>query len=208
MLSAENNHIFIYQGLHSQTFPMPKNNNMYDFFSTDNVYKFMQYTREITPRVMVFNLGDDNDLSPNEINDLKQNIDSQKYPIIVTKTHNRKFKLNPQIAHYIQLPLQMRELHDIIESYTIGLKQHHVLLLERYAEQPSDFQQRLTASGYSVFSVHNLDAADIYLRNNHPQIVCVEYNLPFINAKQWLNHERVFYVDRKQDISEIRRFLI
>jgi len=104
--------------------------------------------------------------------------------------------------------LQVGELHDIIESYTIGLKKHQIMLLERYAEQPSDFQQQLIAHGYSVFTVHNLEAADIYLRRNQPQIVCVEYNLPFIHAKQWLNHERVFYVDRQQDISEIKKFLL
>ena len=96
---------------------------------------------------------------------------------------------------------------DITESYCLGGKKHDILLLDTYSKQYNPLKFALLEQGYSIFEVHNIDAAKLYLSQNKPRIVGIEYTPTFIPARHTLLHNHIFYVDRAQDITEIKKFL-
>ena len=129
------------------------------------------------------------------------------FPIVLTKPHSQKFSAHQRVAHYIHLPLEIAKLQDIIDSYCIGNKNHQILLLNEYRPQYDQLHRSLDTSGYTYFEVHNASAAEIYLQKNHPHTVFIEYTPKLITARHNLQHNRIFYVDRQQDITEIEKFL-
>ncbi len=179
----------------------------FQMFGTDNVYQLLQYAKEITPDVMIFDIEENYTAATSTINHMGREINPEKYPIIVLKPQSYKFKVFPQIAHYLHTPLNMPKFIDILESYCVGNKQHDIMLLGSYNEKPGKFRQQLDSLNYSYFEVHNEDAARLYLAKNTPKIVCIEYSLPYITARHHLNHKHIFYVDRDQYITEIQNFL-
>jgi hypothetical protein len=179
---------------------------VYKTFTTDNVYQFLQYAKELYPDVMIFNLDDERKISEETTYTFEQQIKLTNFPVILTKPHSQKFSVHPRIAHYIHLPLEIAKLQDIVDSYCIGNKNHQILLLSEYSPQYSKLQRSLDISGYTYFEVHNEKAAEIYLSKNNPQTIFVEYTPKWITARHNLRHDNIFYVDRQQDITEIERF--
>jgi len=175
-------------------------------FGTDNIYKLTQYSKEIAPEVMIFNLNDNSELVQSALNDLseKQYIQS---PVIVLNPHNIAFTPDKNIAHYLTAPIDVKKFADIIESYCIGYKKHQIMLLETATKEQSLLSKQLSERNYNHFQVHNGSAANQYLSKNFPKIVCIEYSIPFILKRHNLNHDRIIYVDRQQDIAEIEKFL-
>lgn len=178
-----------------------------EMFGTDNVYQLLQYADEINPDVMVFDIADDYTPATATLKHFGQEIHPERYPIIVLKPQQFPFNQYSSIAHYLHTPLDMRKFIDILESYGNGGKQHDILLLDSYSETKGNFHQELERHNISYFEVHNADAARIYLEKNTPQIVCIEYKLPYISARHSLYHPQIFYVDRHQDLTEIKNFL-
>ncbi len=174
-------------------------------FGTDNMYKLLNYTGEITPNVMVFDLSDG--ISAASFKEFIAQNTAANCPIIVIKPQHTAFNFFPEIAHYLHFPADMHKFTDIIESYCIGGKRHDVLLLDSYSENAGKFRQQLEQYGYTYFEVHNDNAARIYLSKNNPKAVCIEYTPHFIAAHHYLRHNRIFYVDREQDITEIKKFI-
>lgn len=202
-------HVFVFDNTEQKISVLQSilSSGVYKTFQTGNVYQFLQYAKEITPDVMIFNLDDNNRYSEETLESFNRQINLTGYPIVLTKPHNQKFATHPRIAHYIHLPLEISKLNDIVESYCLGHKNHQIMLLNTYSSQYDILHRSLDIGGYSYFEVHNEEAAEIYLSKNNPQTVFVEYNPKLLTARHNLRHERIFYVDRQQDITEIERFL-
>ena len=175
-------------------------------FGTDNIYKLTQYIKEITPEIIVFNLNE----NPQLVTSVSSCLFEKQYfqsPVIILNPHNIPFVPDENIAHYFEAPIDVEKFGDIIESYCIGHKKHRLMLLETIKNEPSRLSRQLNERHYNYFHVHNGPAANRYLSKNFPEIVCVEYSISFILERHHLNHDRIIYVDRQQDIAEIEKFL-
>lgn len=209
MKPANFGHIFIYNNSNKKIpfLQSATDLNAYKIFQTGNIYQFLQYSKEIYPDVMILHLDNPN----RQLAKIMENTDlsplTADFPIIITKPLGQKFDLHQRVAHYVQLPLEVGKLNDIVESYCLGYKQHRILLLDAYSPQYDRLHRSLDVRGYSYFEVHNEKAAAIYLQKNNPQTVFIEYSPQFLTARHNLLHEHIFYVDRQQDITEIEKFL-
>jgi hypothetical protein len=125
----------------------------------------------------------------------------------VLNPHNIPFIPDKNIAHYLKAPIDVKKLTDIIESYCLGQKKHQIMLLETIKTEQSVLVEQLENRHYNYFQVHNGMAVNQYLSKNSPKIVCIEYAIPFILERHNLDHDRIIYVDRQQDIAEIENFL-
>jgi len=175
-------------------------------FGSDNLYYMIKYAREINPDIMIFNIHDKPERTFSPVGHFEENIKTQ-YPIIVTRTDDAPFKIHPCVAHYLRMPRDNQKFGEITESYSLGGKKHKVMLMGSYNEQTTPLKRQFENENISYFEVHNEIAAEIYLSKNTPQIVCVENTEPYKTARIRLRHNRVFYVDRQQDITEIKKFL-
>lgn len=202
-------HIFIYDEKAKKESVLQNilSNNVYRTFHTGNAFEFIKYSKEITPDIIIFNLDDESKNHLSIIEHFRTENDAISYPIIMIQKINPKFSVHPKVAHYIHLPSDSKKLDDIIESYCIGHKKHDIMLLDNYSSHYDKLHQSLDTGGYSYFEVHNENAAELYLSKNNPQIVCIEYSPQMITAKHNLSHNQIFYVDRDQDITEIKKFL-
>lgn len=173
-------------------------------FGSDNLYQIIRYAKEISPDIMVFHLTDE---KFHPIEHFSNEINETPYPIIVIQSNNKMFYKHPSVAHYLRIPQDLEKLSDIAESYSLGHKNHQILLLDTFSEKFDTLHKYISQNNYSFFEVHNTKAAELYLQKNTPKVVCVEYTPQFIAARHKLTHERIFYVDRTQDITEIKKFL-
>ena len=205
MIQARSEQIFIYNGNMQKNFGIEQLSDFFDFntFSTDNIYQLHQYAQKITPQVLIFNISNEKSLA--DLQTAMANF-AGDIPLIVTAPRNFKIPPYSQIAHYVAAENE-REILDIVESYSIGGKTHDVLLVDAYSPKVCPLKEALYNKGYSIFEVHNIEAARQYLMRNKPRIVGVEYVPAFIPARHTLQHSRIFYVDREQDITEIEKFL-
>lgn len=210
MITSSLQKVFLYNENNQDTARIGRLLNDYDLqtFNTENIYQLMRYAREVNPNLMIFNM--DNDEIPDEqaLQYIKAKIDHEIYPVVIVKSDGSLFQMRPEVAHYVHMPAEREKLVDIIDSYCLGRRTHDVLLLQNYTARAGRLKQQLEEGGYSLFEVHNSDAARMYLSKNKPRIVCVEYAPQFILARHTLHHERIFYVDRDQDITEMEKFLV
>lgn len=177
-------------------------------FGTDNIYQLLRYTNEIKPDVIIFHVDEDYNPIRASISRLVDELNSDSpYPIVVIKPKEFSFISHQGIAHYLHSPFDLEKLVDIIESYCIGHKQHHLMLLDSYYENCPKFSQQLQKSPYKYFEVHNESAARLYLSKNEPKAVCIECSQQFVRVPPQISHSKIFYVDREEDIAEIKKFL-
>lgn len=182
-------------------------NGAFKTFTTDNIYQFVRYARELLPDVIILNLSNSDRQTAAAVQSFEKEAATHNLPLIVIKSQNETFETNPRVAHYLSMPFDYPKLTDIIESYSFGRKNHQLLLLDRFSPQSDKLHEWLAARNISYFEVHNIDAAALYLQKNQPHAVWVEYTPEFISARHGLNHQRIFYVDRHQDTAEIQKFL-
>lgn len=206
MLTNNFRQIFVYNHNPQTPLPLEQFSTLPDLhtFQTDNLYRLKQYAREVNPNLLLFNITDAAALA-----DLKNLLQSQPvtYPIIVLAPSTIRLQPLPNVAHYLHLPEDRTKLHDIIASYYWGNRHHDILYISNYRDTPSAVSRQLQATAYTFFEVHQADAARLYLSKNTPQIICIEYAPQFITLRHSLKHQRIFYVDRQQDITEIKNFL-
>lgn len=176
-------------------------------FGTDNLYQLLNYSKEITPDVLIFDLQRNSRTGMVALEHFGQEIKPHKYPIIVIKPYPDPFHISPDIAHYLRSPLDIATFFDILESYSLGHKHHHVMLLDNFDEKPGKLHLHLQKNNYSYFEVHNEHAARLYLKKNAPDVVLVEFSPAFVAVRHTLRHPHIFYVDRQQDDIEIKKFL-
>ena len=175
-------------------------------FGSDNLYHMIKYAREISPDMMIFSIQNESEKTFSPISQFEENIMVQ-YPVIVIRNDDIPFKIHSSVAHYLRMPRDREKLTDITESYALGGKNHPIMLLGSYNENTGTLKQQLNADNIPYFEVHNGIAAEIYLRKNTPQTIFIENTETYKTARLRLRHNRIFYVDRQQDITEIKKFL-
>lgn len=206
MIYGNTEKVFIYNNKASNNLFFQQLEDLHSFssFSTDNIFQLQQYTQALTPRVLIFNITDAQTLA-----DLKSTLKHHlpEYPLIVVAPESMNLEANENVAHYIKSG-DLTTLTDVVESYCLGGKRHDIMLLTAHTQEQTPLQNALRAEKYSIFEVHKVEAAQQYLARNNPRIVCVEYSPRFIVARHTLQHPHIFYVDREQDITEIKKFLL
>ena len=205
MLQNSPQQIFIYGSpmIDNAAWEYLTENHRVQTFQTDNIYQLQQYTLEITPQILIFNISDAASLVA-----LKQTLARLKNtPLIILLSPPIEISNLPQVAHHLHHPVNLAELTKIVECYSLGHHQHDALLLDSPNQSSSPLKQKLLQSGYSVFETHTIAAAQLYLQKNTARAVLIEYMPQFIAGRHYLRHERIFYVDRHQDITEISKFL-
>ena len=176
-------------------------------FGSDNLYHIIKYARETNPDMMIFSIQNECEKTFSPISQFEEAINAQ-YPIIVIRNDNTPFKMHSGVAHYLRLPRDIKKFTDITESYALGGKKHQIMLLDSYSENTSPIKRQLDTNNIPYFEVHSEIAAEIYLRKNAPQTVFIENTEAYKTACLRLKHNRIFYVDRQQDITEIKKFLL
>lgn len=175
-------------------------------FGSDNLYHMIKYAREINPDMMIFSIQSEPEKTFSAVEHFEENIMVQ-YPVIVIRNDDIPFKTYSSVAHYLRLPRDSEKFTDITESYALGGKNHPIMLLGSYNENTGTLKQQLNADNIPYFEVHNGIAAELYLRKNTPQTIFIENTETYKTARLRLRHNRIFYVDRQQDITEIKKFL-
>lgn len=177
-------------------------------FGSDNLYQLIRYANEISPDLMIFNLqsSPETDFSP--LHYFNNAVKLVNYPIIILQNENNPFPIHPNIAHYLRIPRDMPKLIDITESYGIGHQNHQILLIDAYKEETDNLHNSLANETLAFFEVHNERAAELYLQKNTPDIICIEHTIQLTQLiKNASINNRIFYVDRDKDITEIKKFL-
>ena len=179
----------------------------FEVFGTDNIYKLLNYARELNPNIIIFRVEENYNPVRASLSRLIPDISGRNYPIVLIKPKQFEFVYHQGVAHYLHSPFNIDELLDIVESYCVGQKEHHIMLLDRYTEKPNNFSKQIKKSEYKCFEVHNEEAAQLYLSKNNPAAVCIECAKGFVRAPAQINLSKIFYVDSQDDIAEIKKFL-
>ena len=180
-------------------------NKGYFIFNTNNIYKFNLYSNEITPNILLFDF--DKNTPCTLISSIERHFEHSNTPIIIVSESPKALIYHPAISHYLTHNEANIKLSEILESYQIGNKNHHVLYINLKPYERSDFIKSITDKNYSLFEVHNIKSAHLYLQKNKPSIICINF-LPTINKfKKLFSHPKIFYVENSQNIGEIEQFI-
>lgn len=179
----------------------------FELFGTDNIYQLLNYARELNPDIIIFRVEENYNPVRASLSKLIPDVSGRNYPIVLIKPKQFEFVYHKGVAHYLHSPFKMSDLLEIVESYCVGQKKHHVMLLDRYCENRNNLAQQIKKSEYKCFEVHNEEAAELYLKKNSPQAVCIECAKGFVKAPARVNLSKIFYVDSQDDIAEIKKFL-
>lgn len=178
----------------------------YEVFTTTNAYKFLLYAKELTPDVFILDVNMPELGGWEVVNLLNKDEKFQNIPVIMlTVVSEYGLSVAKGVAHYLNKPTDSEKILDIVETYCRGNKEHDLLLVDDYEPLFSPVKDAIMANKYTFFEVHDINAANVYLNKNHPQIVCVKYEKKYYeDAKRRLNHNRVYFVEDKQSIDNLR----
>jgi hypothetical protein len=114
---------------------------------------------------------------------------------------------HPSVSHYLTHDEAKKELLDILESYCVGGKHHHILYINLKPYERPLFTKSARAEGYSVFEVHSIAAASSYLEKNRPSVICINFLPALSKSQQIFSFPKTFYVENTQNVKEIEQFL-
>ena len=177
----------------------------YFLFDTDNLHKFSLYHKEITPNVLLFDFDAHTPIE--YISSLENNFSRSSIPLIVVSEAPKALIYHPSISHYLSHEEARRNLNDILESYCIGNKRHHILYINLKPYERSDFARSAQNAGYTIFEVNNINAAKKYLQKNTPSVICINFQPVLSKSKKLFAFPKAFYVENTQNIKEIEQFL-
>ena len=177
----------------------------YFLFDTDNLHKFSLYNKEMTPNVLLFDF--DGHTPIEFISSLERKFERSSIPLIVVSEAPRALIYHPSISHYLTHDEARKRLLDILESYCIGNKKHHILYINLKPYERSDFAKSVRNSGYSMFEVHNINAAKAYMEKNAPTIICINFQPALSKSRKLFSFPKTFYVENTQNIKEVEQFL-
>ena len=108
------------------------------------------------------------------------------------------------MAHFLNKPVNLDLLYEILEVYVRGGKKHDVLLIEDYNPLQNGLGEKLKEKRHSVFIVHDPRAAKNYLRKNKARAVLVHKdNDEFVSLRPQLDNEKVFRVENENNLVEV-----
>ena len=177
----------------------------YYLFDTDNLHKFSLYNKELTPDVLLFDF--DTQTSIDYITALERKFERSSVPLIVVSEAPSALIYHPDISHYLTHADAKLYLRNILESYCVGNKNHQILYINLKPFEPSKLKQSAWQKGYSVFEVNNLNSAALYLKNNHPSIICINFLPALSKSQQLFSFPKTFYVENTQNIEEVEQFI-
>ena len=174
----------------------------YLVFATSNVYKFVKYTWELQPELLVI------DVDASALNDRRVQAYLRRYhtlyrrPILMV---GRRFdRCYHGIAHYLQKPYSLAMFDEIVESYCGGHKQHDVLLIDECDSRDERIKDEINRQHLSFFEVSDAEAARYYLMKNHPKCVCL--NMPYDKCaamEDKFPHEKIFFVENYKQVKNL-----
>ena len=175
-------------------------------FGTNNLFRLLNYLNELKTDALLVTVHHNDKPAQALLNELSKHDFS--FPLIVLKPQKLTLPINNKAAHYLSEADSSAKLVNILESYSLGSKRHRIMLLNKYAPNAESFCDLIPELNDSnCFEVHSSAAAQQYLQKNSPDVICVEYGQKFVPAPHLLHRPHIFYVDRQQDIAEIRKFL-
>jgi response regulator RpfG family c-di-GMP phosphodiesterase len=177
----------------------------YFLFDTDNLHKFTLYNKEITPDVILFDFDDKTPI--NFISSLEHKFERTSIPIIVVSEAPKALIYDPAISHYLTHDGAKKHLIHILETYCIGNKHHHILYINLKPYEKSDFKKSAEEKGYSIFEVHNLKSASIYMKKNTPSVICINFQPVLSSSQKLFAFPKTFYVENTQNVKEIEQFI-
>ena len=175
-------------------------------FGTDNLFRLLNYIKELKIDALLITIHHNDKPANALLEELSKH--NLHFPLILLKPQKLALSQNIQAAHYLSEADSAKRLLNILESYSLGSKRHRIMLLNKYAPNAESFCDLIPELNDSnCFEVHSSAAAQQYLQKNSPDVICVEYGQKFVPAPHLLHRPHIFYVDRQQDIAEIRKFL-
>ncbi len=177
----------------------------YYLFDTDNLHKFTMYHKEITPNVLLFDFGRQTPID--YIASLERKFERSTIPIVVVSEAPNALIYHPSISHYLTHDEAKRNLQNILESYCVGYKKHHILYINLKPYERSDFADSVRRSGYSLFEVHNINSAKKYMEKNAPSVICINFKPALSKSQKLFSFPKTFYVDNTQNVKEVEQFL-
>ncbi len=176
----------------------------YEFFATTNAYKLLLYAKEVKPDIFILDVNMPGMSGWEVLQKLRSDEDLKKIPVLMLSvSRDIDLAVAKGAAHFLNKPLDMDKLSDIVEAYCVGGKQHDILLLEDFDAVGSFFEKSIYTHHLQSFNVHGLWAAKRYLEKNMPKMVFVCYpELDFNEVRRELAHNRIYKVDSRQDIEE------
>lgn len=181
----------------------------YEILATPNVYKFLSYAKEMRPDVFVLDLNMPEISGWEVLKLLKSDEALKNIPVLmITVSRDKDLVGHNGVAHYIHKPTSLEKVMEIIEAYCIGRKEHDVLLVDRYEPVNNLVLLALVRQHLSVFEVHDLNAAKVYLDKNFPRCVCI--TIPYEESQEdkiQLNHNRIFYVENPENLENLAALL-
>lgn len=177
----------------------------YEVFATTNAYKLIMYAREMKPDVFILDINMPVLSGWDVLHMIKRDDKLKDIPVVMLSiVHDLDLAVAKGAAHFLNKPLDMDALMEIVESYCLGNKDHDVMLLEDFAVVDSPFERSIKEAHLNFFGIHDLYAAKRYLSKNHPRIVALSLREePLKEAHRELHHEHMFDVSRDSDVRDI-----
>ena len=181
----------------------------YEVFATANAYQFLLYAKELMPDLFILDINMPEITGWEVMNRLAAEDRTSEIPVIVTSVlADKALAVQKGAAHYLNKPVRLEDLLEILEAYCIGNKKHDVLLLEDFEPMKKSLRQRMEERKWSCFEVNDLKAAKRYLQKNNPKVVVV--NLPKNRLGQVLNelkHPLIRYLESYEQVDGLEELL-
>lgn len=181
----------------------------YEVFATANAYQFLLYAKELMPDLFILDINMPEITGWEVMNRLAAEDRTSEIPVIVMSVlADKALAVQKGAAHYLNKPVRLEDLLEILEAYCIGNKKHDVLLLEDFEPMKKSLRQRMEERKWSCFEVNDLKAAKRYLQKNNPKVVVV--NLPKNRLGQVLNelkHPLIRYLESYEQVDGLEELL-
>ncbi len=181
----------------------------YEVFATANAYQFLLYAKELMPDLFILDINMPEITGWEVMNRLAAEDRTSEIPVIVMSVlADKALAVQKGAAHYLNKPVKLEDLLEILEAYCIGNKKHDVLLLEDFEPMKKSLRQRMEERKWSCFEVNDLKAAKRYLQKNNPKVVVV--NLPKNRLGQVLNelkHPLIRYLESYEQVDGLEELL-
>lgn len=181
----------------------------YEVFATANAYQFLLYAKELMPDLFILDINMPEITGWEVMNRLAAEDRTSEIPVIVMSVlADKALAVQKGAAHYLNKPVKLEDLLEILEAYCIGNKKHDVLLLEDFEPMKKSLRQRMEERKWSCFEVNDLKAAKRYLQKNNPKVVVV--NLPKNRLGQVLNelkHPLIRYLESYEQVDVLEELL-
>lgn len=181
----------------------------YDVFTTNNAYKFLLYAKEMLPDIFILDLNMPEVTGWEVLEMISKDAKLKQVPVLLFTVHSDKELANMKgVAHFLHKPVAVERLTEVIGAYCEGGKNPDILLINDYNEDGVAIKEAIEEKQLSYFELNDIKFANMYLKKNHPKIVCVRYpKQRYDMVKSEIKHDKVFYVENRQNIEELVLFL-